>query len=250
MHLDTDRSGTDLPVVYIPGSLCDARVFTAQLLGVQAPATVANIYSDDSIEAMAQRVLADAPETFCVVGLSLGGIVAAEVAAIAPERVKGVALLDTNLDAPNDQQIRTRTRWASDTRAGHFIDVVTELISEMTAWPAVTGPEILAMARDLGPAVFLSQNRALLHRTDRRQLVSLFDCPTLIACGEGDRVCSPGVHAELASYNPRAKLVMIENAGHLSTIDQPEALNRVLNDWIEQANTQFHRGEFHGIQTN
>ena len=103
-----------LPVVFAPGSLCDARLFESQLQGLDAPCSVADLTLDDSIEAMARRLLRDAPLRFALVGLSLGGVVAAEVLALAPERVRGVALMDTHLDAPSAAQLETRRRWAAD----------------------------------------------------------------------------------------------------------------------------------------
>ena len=83
------------PVIFLPGSLCDKRVFADQLREIDQPCEVADLTLDDSIMAMATRVLREAPQRFALVGLSLGGIVAAEIARLGSERVQAMALIDT-----------------------------------------------------------------------------------------------------------------------------------------------------------
>ena len=224
------------PVIFLPGSLCDERVFADQLREIDQPCEVADLTLDDSIAAMAIRVLRAAPPRFVLVGLSMGGIVAAEIARLASERVLAMALLDTNLGVPDDLQLRTRRRWASDVRSGRFAQVVEELVPNLTTSPEAHGPLIVEMATAVGPAGFLRQNEALLHRRDQQSIASRFQGTTLIACGSHDRLCSPRVHADLAARFAHARLLVIEKAGHLSSIDQPEALTSGLTDWLDDLN--------------
>ena len=225
-----------MPVLFLPGSLCDERVFADQLHNINHHSAVADLTLDDSITAMAARALSEAPSHFAVVGLSLGGIIAAEIAQLAPERVTGMALIDFNLDAPDEAQNRDRRRWASDVRAGHFVRVVEEISPRMSLSPAVHGPLIADMAMTVGPAGFLRQNDALLDRYDRRPIVASFKGPVLIACGRHDRLCPPKLHTELAATAPGASLVIAEHAGHLSTIDQPALITRAIEDWLQICN--------------
>jgi len=224
------------PVIFLPGSLCDERVFADQLREIDQPCEVADLTLDDSIAAMAIRVLRAAPPRFALVGLSMGGIVASEIARLAPERVLAMALLDTNLGVADDLQLRTRRRWASDVRSGRFAQVVEELVPALTISPEAHGPLIVEMATAVGPAGFLRQNEALLHRRDQLSSVSRFQGPILIACGSDDRLCSPRVHADLAARFAHARLLVVEQAGHLSSIDQPVALTRGLTDWLDDLN--------------
>ena len=224
------------PVIFLPGSLCDERVFADQLREIDQPCEVADLTLDDSIAAMAIRVLLAAPPRFALVGLSMGGIVASEIARVAPERVLAMALLDTNLGVADDLQLRTRRRWASDVRSGRFAQVVEELVPALTISPEAHGPLIVEMATAVGPAGFLRQNEALLHRRDQLSIVSRFQGPILIACGSHDRLCSPRVHADLAARFAHARLLVVEQAGHLSSIDQPVALTRGLTDWLDDLN--------------
>jgi pimeloyl-ACP methyl ester carboxylesterase len=224
------------PVIFLPGSLCDERVFADQLREIDQPCEVADLTLDDSIAAMAIRVLRAAPPRFALVGLSMGGIVASEIARLAPERVLAMALLDTNLGVADDLQLRTRRRWASDVRSGRFAQVVEELVPALTISPEAHGPLIVEMATAVGPAGFLRQNEALLHRRDQLSIVSRFQGPILIACGSHDRLCSPRVHADLAARFAHARLLVVEQAGHLSSIDQPVALTSGLTDWLDDLN--------------
>ena len=224
------------PVIFLPGSLCDERVFADQLREIDQPCEVADLTLDDSIAAMAIRVLLAAPPRFALVGLSMGGIVASEIARVAPERVLAMALLDTNLGVADELQLRTRRRWASDVRSGRFAQVVEELVPALTISPEAHGPLIVEMATAVGPAGFLRQNEALLHRRDQQSIVSRFQGPILIACGSHDRLCSPRVHADLAARFAHARLLVVEQAGHLSSIDQPEALTSGLTDWLDDLN--------------
>ena len=221
------------PVVFLPGSLCDERVFADQLRDIDQPSQAADLTLDDSFVAMATRVLSEAPERFAVVGLSMGCIVAAEIARVAPERLLGMALIDFNLDAPDDVQDRTRRRWAHDVRAGHFARVVEEIGPTMTISPEAHGPLIADMARTVGPGGFLRQNDALLDRHDRRPIVSSFQHPVLITCGRHDQLCPPRLHADLAGRVPHATFVVAEHAGHLSTIDQPARLTSTIESWLQ-----------------
>ena len=224
------------PVIFLPGSLCDERVFADQLREIDQPCEVADLTLDDSIAAMAIRVLRAAPPRFALVGLSMGGIVASEIARVAPERVLAMALLDTNLGVADDLQLRTRRRWASDVRSGRFAQVVEELVPALTISPEAHGPLIVEMATPVGPAGFLRQNEALIHRRDQLSVISRFQGPILIACGSHDRLCSPRVHADLAARFAHARLLVVEQAGHLSSIDQPVALTSGLTDWLDDLN--------------
>lgn len=225
-----------MPVLFLPGSLCDERVFADQLRKIDHPSAVADLTLDDSLTAMATRALSEAPPRFAVVGLSMGGIIAAEIAHLAPERVAGMALIDFNLDAPDEVQSRERRRWASDVRSGLFARVVAEIGPKMSISPEVHGPLIADMARAVGPAGFLRQNDALLDRHDRRPIVADFDGPILIACGRHDQLCPPQLHADLAARVPDASLVIAEHAGHLSTIDQPAPLTSAIKSWLPMCN--------------
>ncbi|MEM9468152.1 MAG: alpha/beta hydrolase [Actinomycetota bacterium] len=227
-----------LPIVLLPGSLCDHRLFAGVDLA-DAPVHHADLTRSDSIAAMAADVLAVAPERFIALGVSLGGIVAAEMASLAPERIVGLGLLDTNLAPVDPAQAERRERWASDLRSGLFTTIIDELVPSMTTDPALHGPLIVKMARTVGAAGFLRQNHALLHRTrDRRPELARYPGPVFIGYGSADAVCPPALHAELAVYRSDAELIAFDGAGHLVALDRPEALSAALCAWVATVHHQ------------
>lgn len=235
---------TSLPsLVMLPGTLCDAHLFAEQIKALPVDIRVGDLSRSTTIEALADDVLMNAPPTFALAGLSLGGIVAAEIVRKAPERVLGLALLDTNLQAASPEQSSERTRWVSDARAGHFATVVAEnLVRPLTADPVRHGAAIFEMAMRVGVQTFGRQTQAILSRPDRAMILEDIRVPVLIACGSVDRVTPPSLHEELASRCPSGQLVVIPDAGHLSTIDQPAALNKVLGRWLKTCKNNKQEG--------
>lgn len=222
----------EIPLVLLPGSMCDHRLFTDQLDELGPDVVVGDLTRGESIEQMALDVLDAAPERFALAGLSLGGIVAAEIAHCAPHRLHGLALLDTNLALPDGQQLETRAAWARRVRSGEFAAVVAEhLVVPMTVHSEHSAL-VFDMAFGLGAATFLQQNEALLHRRDRRDDLASLSVPILVACGRQDELCPPQIHRDLATRTPGTEFVVVDDAGHLATIDQPKALTRVLENWL------------------
>lgn len=229
----------------LPGSMCDHRLFEHQMSALGPGVMFGDLTQHASIEEMAEHVLASSPERFAVAGLSLGGIVAAEIAAQAPERLLGVAVMDTNLAMPDSQQLESRRAWARRVRAGEFAGFLAdELVEPMTNDPERHGALVFDMAFGLGPTIFLQQNEALLHRRDRRDDLSSLAVPVLVACGRDDTLCPPAIHHDLAGRRLGAEIVVIEDAGHLATIDQPDVLTRSLGSWRSNCshNTTINKG--------
>lgn len=225
-------------VVLLPGSLCDHRLFAELDLG-EVSVVHADLTRSDTITGMAHDVLEQVPGRFVAIGLSLGAIVATEIAALEPERVSALGLLDTNLAAVDPAQVERRERWASDVRAGLFRSIIDELVPAMTTDPATHGPVIVDMARAVGPAAFLRQNHALLHRTrDRRPELARYPGPVFVGYGSADAVCPPALHAELAVHRSDAELIAFDGAGHLVSLDRPEALSEALCDWVATVHDQ------------
>ncbi len=218
--------------------MCDERVFEHQLAHFGDRAHVADLTGGATIEEIATKVLAQAPDRFAAVGLSLGGIVAVEMALQAVDRVVGLALLDTNLGPMDPEQAKLRVHWGSQVRSGQLPSVVVgNFVNQLTAYPELHGPRIFEMARDLGPRAFLDQNDALLTRRDLRAEFAEICRPILVGCGELDSICPPAMHELLAASSPYAQLATFDDCGHLSPLDQPAAVTGTLTEWLESCNT-------------
>jgi pimeloyl-ACP methyl ester carboxylesterase len=225
-------------LVLLPGLLCDGALWQAQIdrFGERLAITVADLTRDASVRAMAGRVLASAPDSFALAGLSMGGYVAQEILREAPARVRRVALLDTSARADSDEQIARRHALIALAKTGTFKGVTPRLLP-LLIHPgrlgdrALTGT-VMAMAERVGQAAFLRQQQAILGRPDSRADLARVGCPALVLCGRDDALTPPALSEELARSIPGARLVVVEECGHLAPLEQPDAVNQALEDWL------------------
>jgi pimeloyl-ACP methyl ester carboxylesterase len=226
------------PVVLLPGMMCDARLFGPQTadLSRDRPVQLAPIGAADTVEALAEAVLADVPERFALVGLSMGGIVAMEVVRRAPERVERLGLLDTNHRSEAAHVSERRERQIEAVRAGRLREVLRE---EMKPHYLAPGPGrqpvldlVMEMAMALGPDVFERQSRALAARPDQTETLRRVACPTLVLCGRHDALCPLERHEEMARLVPGARMEIVEGAGHLPTLERPAETGALLRRFL------------------
>ena len=226
-----------IPLVLLPGMMCDARLFAPQIAALSArrSITVAALTERDSISGLAEAVLAEAPPKFAVAGLSMGGIVAMEVLHQAPERVAGVALLDTNPLAERPELAEARAAQIEAVQAGRLTEVMRgELVPRYAACPDDRLVALcLDMAAALGPEVFVRQSKALRDRADRTETLGASRCPALILVGAEDRMCPPDRHYLMKQLMPHARLEILPGAGHLTTLERPDDVTAALNEWLE-----------------
>jgi pimeloyl-ACP methyl ester carboxylesterase len=190
---------------------------------------------------MAQSVLQSAPPQFALAGLSMGGIVAMEIMRCAPERVTHLALIATNPKAEDPAVSANRERQKAQVRQGHLRAVLRDEMKPNYLADSAHKADILdlcmTMAMQLGPEAFLSQSEALASRPDQQDNLKLVTVPSLILCGKEDRLCPLDRHVLLAQLICGARLEIIDGAGHLPTLEQPEATNTALRIWLDEANT-------------
>jgi len=224
------------PLILLPGMMCDARLFGAQVAALGA--TVLPVTGAETVQALAAEVLAQAPERFALGGLSMGGIVAMEVIRQAPDRVAGLALMDTNPLA-EAEHVKARRQPQMDRAAAGGLGAVMR--DEMKPNYLADGPGRAAildlcmdMALDLGPDVFIRQSRALHDRPDQCETLRGFDRPALVLCGRDDSLCPVARHELMHALLPDSTLRVIEGAGHLPTLEQPDATTAALRRWLEE----------------
>jgi pimeloyl-ACP methyl ester carboxylesterase len=224
----------------LPGMLLDAGLFSHQVehLSEIVDLQVGDITTSDTVEDMAQSVLDAAPERFALAGLSLGGIVAFEILRRAPERVERLALLDTTARPPRQEQLQAWREFEEMTEQGRFAEVNEQRIMPTLFHPdrreeAGLVEEIRRMAAGVGERAFLRQLSAQRTRPDSRERLKEVTCPTLVAAGRQDVLCPVELHEEIASAIPGARLVVIEDCGHLSCMEQPQAVTALLRYWLQ-----------------
>ena len=227
-----------LPLILVPGLLCSARLYAPQLpaLWPFGSVTVADHRRDDSVEGVARRILDAAPERFALAGLSYGGYVALAVVRAAPERVARLALLDTQARPDSEEGKVGRRKLMGMAEEGKLNDVIDLLTPKFLSAARQNDPRLRQivrdMARDTGVDGFLKQQRAIMARPDSRPLLASIKCPTLVLVGDSDTLTPPDLSKEIAQGIPGAKLAVIPDCGHLSTIEQPDAVNAALIDWL------------------
>ena len=228
----------NVPLVLLPGMMCDARLFLDQIgvLSARMPIHIAPIIAHDSISGLARQVLDQAPPCFSLAGLSMGGIVAMELYRQAPERIARLALMDTNPLSEKDEIRSRRDVQIAKVRGGGLRQVMEE---EMKPLYLIGGPRrqqilkiCMEMALGLGEDVFIRQSIALQGRPDQQNILRTVRVPTLILHGEGDQLCPPERHELMHELITGSKLVVIRGAGHLPTLEQPAQVTEALLDWL------------------
>ncbi len=221
-------------LILLPGQLCDAALWGPQIAGLGGLAAIAvgDLTLDDRVEAMADRLLRDAPPRFALAGLSLGGYVAFEIMRQAPERVTHLALMNTSARADDVQQAARRENSVKAAEIGTFKGVTARFLPTILHPDHVADPVIAKLVLDMtervGRRAFASQQAAAIHRPDSRPNLAVIACPTLVIGGRADRITPPELQQEIAAGIPGAKLEILENCGHLSPIERPNTVNRLL----------------------
>ncbi len=212
------------PLMLLPAMGCDGQLWARQImdLGDRAAPEFSDLAQDDTLSAMATRVLSECPPRFAVAGVSLGGYVAMEMVRQAPERVTRVALFGTR--ATMDIRPRTVVGQGLLATAPHADPRLTAIV----AGPAQ------AMAERVGQAVFERQQRALLARPDISDAIDAIHVPTLVAVGDRDRICTPDDARALADRIPGAVFHVLRSCGHLSPMERPGEVTMLLRQWLRR----------------
>jgi pimeloyl-ACP methyl ester carboxylesterase len=225
------------PIILLPGLLCDAALWRAQVDGLAdvAAAAVADLTLDDTVAAMAARVLAVAPPRFALAGLSMGGYVAFEILRRAPERVTRLALLDTSAAPDGDRRAAERRKALESLKVGRFVGVTRRILPQLVHASHVEGPvgeAVMAMAQRVGAEAYKRQQQAILSRPDSRPLLGMLTVPTLVVVGDSDKVTPPARAQEIHDGIAGARLHVVSECGHLPALEQPAETTRLLRDWL------------------
>ena len=220
-------------VVFLPGMMCDERLWSPQTRDLRYPALHADTTRAETFTDMAAQVLDAAPRRFALVGLSMGGILAFEIWRQAPERVTHLALLDTNPHAESAERQSLRLEQIETALAGGLRQLAIESMKPLYLAACHRDDEtllglLLDMALALGPEVFRRQSLALRDRVDSVPTLATIDCPTLVLCGAEDMLCPVGYHELMASEIGGARLRVVEECGHLASLEQPEIVTTEL----------------------
>jgi pimeloyl-ACP methyl ester carboxylesterase len=231
---------SNLPLILVPGLLCSARLYSSQVTALWpcGQVAIADHRRDSDMAAIAARILADAPPRFALAGLSMGGYIAFAMLRQAPERIAKLALLDTSARPDLPEQTAGREKFIAMAEAGKLDEVAETLLPRFLhrnrAHDEPLKDEVRAMARETGAVAFVRQQKAIMTRPDSRPLLSSIRCPTLVLVGDADELTPPDLAKEIADGIPGARLTIVPDCGHLSTMEKPAAVNAALAAWLTQ----------------
>jgi pimeloyl-ACP methyl ester carboxylesterase len=225
-------------LILVPGLGCTADLFAEQIAalceGVEI--SVADHTRHDTINEIARAILASAPNRFALCGLSMGGYIVFEIMRQAPGRIEHLALLDTTALSDTQEQKQRRLKQIAMAQSGEF-DSVREAL-----WPLFVHPErkndlvlkraVFKMLDDTGPEIFIRQEKAIMSRLDSRPLLGAIHCPTLVLVGNEDVLTPVSAARTIADGIAGSKLHIVPGCGHLSTMEQPDAVTETLCAWL------------------
>jgi pimeloyl-ACP methyl ester carboxylesterase len=229
---------SSLPIILVAGLNCSARLYAEQIpvLWRFGPVTVADHRRDDSLAAIARRILAAAPPRFALAGLSMGGYIAFEIIRQAGDRVARLALLDTGARPEVAERTAQREPLMEMARTGRFADILDLqyplLVHRSRHHDAALKANVRAQNEETGPEAYLRQQQAIITRPDSRPTLGAIKCPTLVLVGDSDEATPPELAREMAAEIAGSKLVVVPECGHLSTNERPEFVNRAMVEWM------------------
>ncbi|WP_315784714.1 alpha/beta fold hydrolase [Bradyrhizobium sp. SZCCHNPS1003] len=227
-----------LPLVLVPGLISSPRIYAPVIpaLWRLGPVMVANHVRDDSMAAIARRILAEAPPRFALAGHSMGGYIAFEIMRQAPERVGRLALINTQARPDTPEASARRRTMITRAKEGDYHGVVDELFSGFVHPSRQDDPRLRQlvhhMAEEVGVIGFIRQLTAIMSRPDSRPTLTAIRCPTLVLTGDTDNTIPNSLSKEMADGIDGSWLVVLENCGHLPQPEQPEETAQALMEWL------------------
>lgn len=227
-----------LPILLVPGLNCTPEIWAGQLTTLWrfGPVTIANHTRGESMAAIAAHILAEAPPRFALAGISMGGYLSFELWRKAPDRIAGIAFVDTSARADAPEATAPRRDAMALTKDGKFAQVIANAFPFAVHENHVGRADLRAvhtrMSLESGVETYLRQQEAIIARPDSRSTLASISVPSLVVVGEGDRLTPPELSAEIVAGIPDARLATIRDAGHMSLVEQPEAVNAVLAEWL------------------
>ena len=237
---------TRTPLLLVPGVLCSPRLFAAQVAALSNQADIivpdwrtAPLSIWDSWASAARWVVDQMPaEKFALAGLSLGGMLAVEIMQFAADRVTKLALLDTGMRSQSESERAIRRARIRLVNEGHFELVLgMQMARFIPAYRLPDKPlvdEVMTMCGEVGGEIYKRQEALAATRTDRRPDLPRIKCPTIVVCGRDDAATPLFLSEEIAKAILAAALVVVDQCGHLVTMEKPEEANLILRTWLDR----------------
>lgn len=246
------------PFLFLPGMMCDHRVFTPQIdfitTKLSAKYGVAELLSDNTVATLASlgfdaldilQKQFSSPTKVILCGLSMGGIVAMEMLKVLERSqnqydIAGVILMDTNYLNEIAEKQEKRDLQLARVKNGEFNQIIKEdmkpfyLKENQGAKAMELWQLFFDMAKTLGETTFINQTLALRNRPNYESVLQTLSLPTLIICGEHDALCPVERHKQMAKLVKKSTLRIVPAAGHIANLEQPKLVNQMISEWVQQ----------------
>lgn len=228
-----------MPILLVPGLVSSPRIYAPVIpaLWRYGPVTVANHIRDDNMGAIARRILAEAPPRFALAGHSMGGYIAFEIMRQAPDRVAKLALINPQARPDTPEATERRRKQMARAWNGQYHAILDELFPNFVHPSRRDDAGLRKLVHDMGDDVgeggFVRQQTAVISRVDSRPSLAWIKCPTLVLTGDEDNTIPNSLSKEMADGIHGAKLVILQNCGHLPQPEQPEATAAALVEWLK-----------------
>lgn len=220
------------PLVLVSGLLSNQALWRHQITHLNDIAAIRVVSpSQNTPKAMIQAILDESPPKFALAGHSMGGWLCLEVMRVAPSRVTHLCLLNTTARMDSEEKRISRQNMILKTEQGHFREVVEEVV-ERFIFNLLIKHEVEKMFLAVGEEAFIRQEQAMLMRSESLSILPTIDCPTLVIHAAQDKVFSLEEHRELVNQMQNAKLAVVEDSGHMSPLEMPQAITALLKFWL------------------
>jgi pimeloyl-ACP methyl ester carboxylesterase len=229
---------TKAPLVLLPGLLNDRRVFGQQIAALQSRAQilVPELWRFNTIDAMVDLVLEQAPPTFALAGFSMGGYVALEVIRRASKRVQRLALIDTSARPETPESRKRREGLIAQSGIGRWRGVTQVMLPLLVHPERLKDKALIGLLQDMAMTVgrdgYINEQTAIMGRRDNRKLLPKIAVPSIVVCGRDDQVTPLEWSEEMAASIKGARLIALERCGHMAPLEQPAGVTAALREWL------------------
>ena len=233
----------DITIVFIPGVLNTEKLFWYQQDKLSPYFNIynADTFHFDNMENMAQDIFDNVSGDMIVVGLSMGGYCAIEMLRqscdIEYNRIKGIALYNTNASPITAENIKERQRRIEMSKKGRFIGVSNFILDSILGSGNIDNAKLRKvlgdMAVECGRDVFIRQQKAIIGRIDPRVEIANSDIPILCIAGDEDKITPKQGLIEISELSNNSQYHCLEKCGHMAPVEYPEKSTELLTDWIK-----------------
>jgi len=226
-----------LPILVLPGTLCTGAMFThqiAQLNQHSENVSVVQFTDEATLPEMAAKVIKATNQKPCaIIGFSMGGIVAAEVAKTHPHLIAKLALVNSNSHADLPERKAGRVEHIKQANAGQLSTLIQNTFMPNYLYQQKSEHQkiIMEMALSLGEKCFAAQAMAIEDRPDTISVLQSLNADILIISGLEDKICPVEHQHYMHKSLPGSELVLLEKCAHFSPLEQASKVSEALTQW-------------------